>query len=97
MHLAEMKMIVEPESELDMVGGKSLLFYGAGPVLGLIIAFAFSLLAETLDHSLRTPIEVEKFLGKPVLAVLPRMEAPRDARRRLPGGGEAAQPTLPSG
>ena len=28
-----------------------------------------------MDHSLRTPIEVEKHLGKPVLAVLPRMDA----------------------
>jgi uncharacterized protein involved in exopolysaccharide biosynthesis len=97
MHLAEMKMIVEPESELEVVSGKNLIFYAAGPLLGLIIAFAFSLLTETLDHSLRTPIEVEKYLGKPVLAVLPRMDAPKDsAQRRLGGGSEGSRPTLPT-
>lgn len=97
MHLAEMKMIVEPESELEVVSSKNLIFYAAGPLLGLIIAFAFSLLTETLDHSLRTPIEVEKYLGKPVLAVLPRMDAPKDsAQRRLGGGSEGNRPSLPT-
>jgi uncharacterized protein involved in exopolysaccharide biosynthesis len=98
MHTAEMTMIVKPEAEPDIVGAKTVLFYAAGPILGLIIAFAFALLMETLDHSLRTPIEVEKHLGKPVLAVLPRMDTRGEkSRRRLnSGGGEAARPTLPS-
>ncbi len=95
MHLAEMRMIVPPQSELEIAGAKNMLFFAAGPLLGLIIAFAFSLLTESLDHSLRTPIEVEKYLGKPVLAVLPRMETPKDStQRRLAGGGDA-RPTLP--
>jgi uncharacterized protein involved in exopolysaccharide biosynthesis len=93
LHLAEMKMIVAPTSEQEVLGAKTFVFYAAGPLMGLLVAFAFSLLAETLDHSLRTPVEVEKYLGKPVLAVLPRMDAPRD--RRLLTAGEA-RPTLPS-
>jgi uncharacterized protein involved in exopolysaccharide biosynthesis len=96
MHLAEMHMIVTPTSELEVVATKNMIFYAAGPLLGLIIAFAFSLLAESLDHSLRTPIEVEKYLGKPVLAVLPRMETPKDAAQRRLAGGNDTRPTLPS-
>jgi uncharacterized protein involved in exopolysaccharide biosynthesis len=92
---AETTMVVKPVSEAESAGGKSLLLYAAGPILGLIIAFAFSLVAETLDHSLRTPIEVEKHLGKPVLAVLPRMDPPKPSRRKLGGGGESRQATLP--
>ncbi len=87
MHIAEMTMMVPPEADLDSAGSKSSLFLIAGPILGIIIAFAFSLFSETLDHSLRTPLEVEKFLGKPVLAVLPRMDPPR---------GKAAQQQISS-
>ena len=84
MHITEMSMMVAPEADLDTTGTKSVLFLIAGPVLGIIIAFAFSLLTETLDHSLRTPLEVEKFLGKPVLAVLPRMDPPRSPKAGQP-------------
>jgi capsular polysaccharide biosynthesis protein len=95
MHITEMKMMVEPVAEPD-TGTKNILFYAAGPLLGLLIAFAFSLLAETLDHSLRTPVEVEKYLGKPVLAVLPRMDVPKGTQKRLASNGESAPPVLPS-
>ena len=94
---AETAMVVKPAAELESSGGKSMLLYAVGPILGIIIAFAFSLVAETLDHSLRTPIEVEKHLGKPVLAVLPRMDPPRVARRQLSGGTDRSQATLPPG
>lgn len=96
LHMAEMRMIVRPEAELEMAGGKNIIFFAAGPLLGIIIAFAFSLFFETLDHSLRTPIEVEKYLDKPVLAVLPRMETPKDSNQRRLGGGSDKRPTLPS-
>jgi hypothetical protein len=91
---AETAMIVRPAAEPEAAGGRSMLLYAAGPILGLIIAFAFSLVAETLDHSLRTPIEVERHLGKPVLAVLPRMDPPRPSRRQL-GTADRGHPTLP--
>lgn len=94
LRLSEIKMMVEPKAELETVGAKSMLMYAAGPILGLIIAFAFSLFSETMDHSLRTPIEVEKYLGKPVLAVLPNLDArgrKGDARRIGGGGGDARQ------
>jgi hypothetical protein len=94
---AETAMVVKPVSEPESSGTKSLLLYAAGPILGIVIAFAFSLVAETLDHSLRTPIEVEKHLGKPVLAVLPRMDPPRTSRRQLGSGSDRSQgqATLP--
>ncbi len=91
----EMSLIVRPKAEKENLGVKGAIFFAAGPLLGLIIAFAFSLLSESMDHSLRTPIEVEKYLGKPVLAVLPRMDPSQSNARRSLGGAEA-RPTLPS-
>lgn len=88
LHITEMKMMVEPEAVQEEVGKKSIMLFAAGPILGIIIAFAFSLLSETMDHSIRTPTEVEKYLGKPVLAVLPRADIPKGARRPAIGGGE---------
>jgi hypothetical protein len=92
---AETAMLYKPVNEPESTGAKSMLIYAVGPILGLIIAFAFSLVAESLDHSLRTPIEVEKHLGKPVLAVLPRMDPPRVSRRQLNSIPDRGQPTLP--
>ena len=95
MHSSEMTMIVPPTSELESGGARSVLIYATGPILGIIIAFAFSLVTESLDHSLRTPVEVEKHLGKPVLAVLPRMDPPRAARRQVAGGVDKSRASLP--
>ncbi len=93
--MAEIKQVVKPEAEKENKGAKGMLILAAGPLIGLIIAFSFSLLAESMDHSLRTPLEIEKHLGKPVLAVLPRINTGRDrSPRRL--GGDASRPTLPS-
>lgn len=93
LHTAEMHMEVQPEAEPETASARNLMLYSAGPLLGLIIAFAFSLLAESLDHSLRTPMEIERFLGKPVLAVLPKLDAKR-ARGQI--GPERQRPGLPT-
>ena len=92
---AETAMVFKPVPEPESSGAKSMLIYAVGPILGLVIAFAFSLVAESLDHSLRTPIEVEKHLGKPVLAVLPRMDPPRAAKRQINSIPDRGQATLP--
>ena len=89
-------MMVQPEAEMEKGGARGALLLGAGPILGLVIAFCFSLLAESLDHSLRTPMEVEKYLDKPVLAVLPRMDVNKKAARRQLGSGDNNRPSLPS-
>lgn len=78
-------MEVPPSAERADTGGKTLMLYALGPIMGIFIAFCFSLLVETLDHTLRTPVEVEKYLGKPVLAVIPKMKAPRGGPKQLPG------------
>ena len=91
-----MKKIMEPEAEMEKGGAKGALLLGAGPILGLVIAFCFSLLAESLDHSLRTPMEVEKYLDKPVLAVLPRMDVNKKAARGQVSSGDNNRPSLPS-
>lgn len=89
----EMNPLVQPEAELEKGGARGVLLLGAGPILGLIIAFCFSLLAETQDHSLRSPAEVEKYFNKPVLAVLPRMDT-KKGRGQLGSGDN--RPSLPS-
>ena len=90
----EMSIVMPPEAEVEKGGARGALLLGAGPILGLVIAFCFSLLAESLDHSLRTPMEVEKYLNKPVLAVLPRMDTKKAARQLGPGDNNP--PSLPS-
>jgi len=95
MHLAEVTMEVRPQAEKDVTDTRTLVLYAAGPLLGLLIAFAFSLLAETMDHSLRTPADVEKYLGKPVLAALPRLPAAETPHPQL-GSGTDHHPLLPS-
>lgn len=94
LRITEMQMVVEPEAEQEEVAKKGVMLFAAGPILGIIIAFAFSLLSETMDHSIRTPTEVEKYLGKPVLAVLPKADLPKAARRALNSGDN--RPSLPS-
>ena len=96
LHITEMKMMVEPEAEQEEVAKKSMMLFAAGPILGIIIAFAFSLLTETMDHSIRTPTEVEKYLGKPVLAVLPRADVPKSAQRAAISGGGENRPGISS-
>jgi len=79
-------LFIKPKAEKQETAGKAALLYALGPILGVIIAFCFSLVAEALDHTLRTPVEVERYLGKPVLAVIPKIHAPREGRKRLAGG-----------
>lgn len=93
-HLAEMRLEVHPQSEKDLSQPRNVALLAAGPLLGLLIAFAFALLAESLDHSLRTPMDVEKYLAKPVLAVLPRVDGRELSRRQL-AAGEGERPRLP--
>ena len=92
----EMRVDVQPEAEPEQGGARAALLLGAGPILGLIVAFCFSLLSESLDHSLRTPMEVEKFLNKPVLAVLPRMDTKKTRHAQLGSGDNNNRPSLPS-
>ena len=85
-HALNVKLEVPPKAEKVDSGGKVLLLYALGPFLGILIAFVFSLVAESMDHTLRTPVEVEKYLGKPVLAVIPKMQPARQSgRKRLAG------------
>ena len=91
--LKELSLAIKPKAEKVDTTAKQLLLYLLGPILGALIAFSFSLAAETMDHTIRTPVEVEKYLGKPVLAVLPKMQAPGGGRRRLRG---ATKPSIAS-
>ena len=67
-----------------------MVLYALGPLLGIVVAFCFSLLLESLDHTLRTPVEVEKYLNKPVLAVIPKMAVPREGRKQLGGSSKSS-------
>jgi uncharacterized protein involved in exopolysaccharide biosynthesis len=84
------QVAVPPKAEKADAAGKTVVLYALGPLLGIVVAFCFSLLLETLDHTLRTPVEVEKYLNKPVLAVIPKMAAPRDGRKQLGGASKTS-------
>jgi capsular polysaccharide biosynthesis protein len=88
--LNQIKLEVPPKAEKADTAGKTVVLYALGPLLGIVVAFCFSLLLESLDHTLRTPVEVEKFLNKPVLAVIPKMAAPRDSRKQLGGASKTS-------
>ncbi|MCX6379589.1 MAG: hypothetical protein NT023_08955, partial [Armatimonadetes bacterium] len=95
------RLVVAPTAEPDSGGKKTMLLLIAGPIMGLVIAFAFSLLTETLDHSIRTPSDVERYLNKPVLAVLPNMRPAKKVteliRIAVKGDWKDAPPALPPG
>ena len=83
-------------AEVEAANVKGFLLLAAGPIVGILIAFVFSLLFESLDHSLRTPMEVEQKMNQPVLAVLPRFNAKQGMGNVQIGSGDSARPTLPS-
>lgn len=86
----EVTLRVPPKAEKADTGGKIIALFALGPILGIVIAFCFSLLVESLDHTLRTPVEVEKYLNKPVLAVIPKMAAAREGRKQLGGSSKSS-------
>jgi succinoglycan biosynthesis transport protein ExoP len=59
-----------------------------GAFLGLLIGVALALLAEQLDRPLRRPDELERTLGMPLLACVPRSRALRSRRKRPLGPAE---------
>lgn len=79
------QLLVPPDALRQEASGRGVLLYAMGPLLGILIAFCFSLAAEALDHTLRTPVEVEQYLGKPVLAVIPRAKPSAEAQKQLGG------------
>ena len=95
------RLVVAPTAEPDAGGKKMLIMLVAGPIMGLVIAFAFSLLTETLDHSVRTPSDAERYLNKPVLAVLPNMRPAKKVteliRIAVKGDWKDGPPALPPG
>lgn len=91
MKTKEMTVLVQPEAEAERGGARAVLTIAAGPILGLVIAFCFSLAGEAMDQTLRTPLEVEKYLDKPVLAVLPRLENRKSRRGQIEAAGQLPQ------
>jgi succinoglycan biosynthesis transport protein ExoP len=60
-----------------------------GLVAGLILGVALAFLTERLDSSLKTPDEIDRYLGLPSLGVIPSHEPLPGAskRKQLPAGG----------
>jgi hypothetical protein len=56
-----------------------------GLVCGLVAALALALWAESCDHSIREPEEIEKYLGISLLAAISQLKSPRS---RLQGDPE---------
>jgi capsular polysaccharide biosynthesis protein len=86
-------LIVKPDATAVDSKSKKVLLYLLGPIIGLLVGFCFSLALEAMDHSLRTPLEVESYLGKPVLAVIPKIQESKESIKRI---GGAPNQQLPS-
>lgn len=54
----------------------------AGLVIGLILGFAFAFIIESMDTSIGTIEDVEKYTQKPVLAVIPHIKIDADKIRK---------------
>jgi uncharacterized protein involved in exopolysaccharide biosynthesis len=68
--------VVQPATyEAQPVSPRRLLNLALGVLLAITGSLGLALLAEHLDHSLRTPEDVEANLGLPVLASIPRWSA----------------------
>ena len=57
--------------------------------IGCCVAIVFALISEALDTSVHNVDELERYVGLPVLSVLPSFDslAKRNARKALPGAG----------
>jgi uncharacterized protein involved in exopolysaccharide biosynthesis len=74
-------------SNINVIQPASLMLKPVSPKIGLSLtialvvagigAVALALLSELLDHSLKTPEDVEKYLGLPLLVSVPRVAAAR--------------------
>jgi Mrp family chromosome partitioning ATPase len=65
---------------------RKLLDLAIGAVLGLMLGIALALVAEQLNRPLRSPDELERTVGSPLLACIPRSKALRIRRPRRPLG-----------
>jgi len=93
---AQTSLLNRPFAESESAGAVAALTFLGGPLAGLLIALLLSMASRSADHTLRTPLEVGKRLGKPVLAVLPKQSGDRLAARQRLGPGERDRPSLPS-
>ncbi|HZT34567.1 MAG TPA: GNVR domain-containing protein, partial [Nitrososphaera sp.] len=62
--------VVEPAaaSFLPVKPKRKVLIVGLGLVLGVVSGIGFAFLAEYFDHSIKTPKDVDRYLGLPLLA-----------------------------
>jgi uncharacterized protein involved in exopolysaccharide biosynthesis len=54
-----------------------------GLVLGLAASLGFAALREYTDHSVRMPEEIQRLTGYSVLTTIPKIETPKEVKRRL--------------
>src|SRR5207244_9729862 len=67
-------------------------FIGAGLILGLLAGLGLAYLAERSDKGFRTPEEIRRRLGLPVLGHIPVMAGDEDARARAEAGAIVLDP-----
>ncbi|HHV61075.1 MAG TPA: hypothetical protein GXX51_00290 [Firmicutes bacterium] len=72
---------------------RKLLNVAIAALLALFVGCGFAFVMEYIDNSFKTPEEIEKYLGLPVLGTIPHMDRVRRRKRRHLGP-ESAQPGL---
>lgn len=86
---------IAPASVGMKVAPKPLIVFASALMMGLLAGFGLAYLAELSDHSFRTPEEIRRQLGLPVVGHIPFFEA-GDNEKLLPADGPRIDPILSS-
>ncbi len=83
--LSNAKVISPATVELTKAGKMKTVYVAFSILLGITLGVGFGFLLENMDHSVKSPDDVEDVLGVPVLGSIPDSRAVPDITRRLNG------------
>jgi len=72
--VADIVVIDRAKVPVSPVSPKVLLNTFVGTVIGLLLGLGFAFIADYLDHTLKSPEDIERHLNISVLGTVPRMD-----------------------
>ncbi len=92
---SEIVMTVKPTASREGPTPGTALLILLGPILGTLTATGLSLVIGSFDHALRASTDVERYLAKPVFAMLPELNPEQATHLELGAGDNRGQTALP--
>lgn len=74
MHVENVQVIDKAQVPENSISPRPMLNMAIAGVLGVMLGVFFAFLVEYLDNTIKTPEDVEKYLGLPVLGAIPDMD-----------------------